>query len=260
MEPSEYQTMYSVEGRHWWYVGMQHISISLLRQTYPQPVAQQILDAGCGTGAVMRYLEPFGEVTGFDYSPLALAFCQQRGLTRLYRGSVRELPFANGHFDLITSFDVLCHKSIGDYRAPLAEFYRALKPGGRLFLRLPAYNWLRAHHDKVVHTAHRFTAGELRRALQETGFRPERVTYANTLLFPLALAKRFAERLRPPQGDSSDVRPNPPWQDNLFVHFLRAEARWLSHFNLPFGLTVIALAQKPDASSGDQRFAINDEG
>lgn len=245
MEPSEYSTMYSVEERHWWYVGMQQISVSLLQKRYPRPEARQILDAGCGTGAVMRYLEPFGTVTGFDYSPLALAFCQQRGLTRLYQGSVRDLPFANGRFDLITSFDVLCHQSIGDYRVPLAEFYRILRPGGRLLLRLPAYDWLRSHHDKIVHTAHRFTAAELRLALQKVGFRPERVTYANTLLFPVVLAKRFAERIRVPEDEMSDVKPNPAWQDNLFVHFLRTEARWLSRFDLPFGLTVIALAQKP---------------
>lgn len=247
MEPGEYQTMFNVEDRHWWYVGMQQISVSLLQQVYPQPSGRELLDAGCGTGAVMRYLEPFGQVTGFDFSDLALHFCRQRGLERLYRGSVRDLPFADGRFDLITSFDVLCHQSIGDYHDPLAEFYRVLKPGGFLFLRLPAYNWLRAHHDQVVHTVRRFTTADLRQAFNAMGFLPVKLTYANTLLFPLAVAKRLAEHLRPPQGDASDVKPNPPWQDKLLVRFLRAEARWLKQHNLPFGLTVIAIGQKPAA-------------
>ncbi|MBK8987269.1 MAG: class I SAM-dependent methyltransferase [Chloroflexi bacterium] len=247
MEPSEYQTMFTVEDRHWWYVGMQQISLALLHQYYGPLDGRFVLDAGCGTGAAMRYLEPFGRVTGCDYSPLALAFCRQRGLVRLYQGSVRELPFGDGRFDLITSFDVLYHRSVGDYYTPLAEFHRVLKPGGRLFLRLPAYNWLRAHHDQVIHTAHRFTTQDLRRAFQKTGFLPEKLTYANTLLFPLALFSRLAERLRPPQGETSDVKPNPPWLDNLLVRFLRAEARWLVRHNLPYGLTVIAIGRKPEA-------------
>lgn len=250
MEPSEYQMMFTVEDRHWWYVGMQQISVNLLRQFYPhpQPASRQILDAGCGTGAAMGYLSPFGQVFGFDYSPLALQFCRQRGLHNLYQGSVCELPFENGRFDLITSFDVLYHRTITDYYIPLAEFYRVLKPGGRLFLRLPAYNWLHAHHDQVVHTVRRFTVSELRHAFHKIGFLPEKLSYANTLLFPLALGKRLAERLRPPQGTTSDVKPNPPWQDNLLVHFLRAEAQWLNRFNLPTGLTVIAIGRKPTPS------------
>jgi SAM-dependent methyltransferase len=244
MEPSEYQTMFSVEERHWWYVGMQEISTALLRRFYPQPAARQILDAGCGTGAALRYLEPFGQVTGLDYSAVALAFCRRRQLKRLCQGTVRTLPFGDGRFDLVTSFDVLYHRAVGDYQDALAEFNRVLKPGGRLFLRLPAYNWLRGHHDQVIHTARRFTAGELRRALRQAGFLPEKLTYANALLFPLAVGKRLAERLHPPQGAASDINPNPPWQDDLLARFLHAEARWLRRGNLPFGLTVIAIAQK----------------
>jgi SAM-dependent methyltransferase len=161
MEPTEYQTMYSVEDRHWWYVGMQRISTALIERFYPRRTDLHILDAGCGTGAAMAYMAPFGRVVGMDFMELALRFCQQRGLSELAQGSVVKLPFASGQFDLVTSFDVLCHQSVGDYRDTLVELGRVLKPGGRLFLRLPAYNWLRAHHDEVVHTARRFTAAEL---------------------------------------------------------------------------------------------------
>lgn len=244
MEPTEYQTMYQVEDRHWWYVGMQQITTTQIAALYPGRHDLCLLDAGCGTGAAMKYLAPFGCVTGFDFMPQALSFCQERGLSRLAQASVTAVPFAADHFDLVTSFDVLCHRSIGSYRAALREFYRVLRPGGYLFLRLPAYNWLRGHHDEVVHTVHRFSREEIRAALHEVGFTAVKLSYANMLLFPLALGKRLAERVVPENGSASDVRPNPPWQDSLFSRFLYAEAGWLKHGTLPFGLTLMAIGRK----------------
>jgi SAM-dependent methyltransferase len=244
MEPTEYKTMFAVEDRHWWYAGMRDITLRQLAALYPGRQDLQILDAGCGTGAAMQFMASFGRITGCDMSPLALQFCRRRGLRRLEQSWVTRLPFAGEQFDLVTSFDVLCHRTVGDYRDALAEFGRVLKPDGRLFLRLPAYNWLRAHHDRVVHTVHRFTAGELRRALQSSHFQVEKLSYANTLLFPLALGKRLAEQFVAVADSASDIQPNPAWQDNLLSRFLYAESRWLARANLPFGLTVIAIGKK----------------
>jgi SAM-dependent methyltransferase len=244
METQEYETMFVVEDRHWWYVGMQRITTALVAHFYPHRTDLQILDAGCGTGAAMCYLSPFGTVTGCDLSALALTFCQQRGLSRLSQASVAYLPFRDECFDVVTSFDVLCCLDVEDYRHALSELERVLKPGGRLFLRLPAYNWLRGNHDKFVHIEHRFTTTELRQALTARGFVVEKLSYANTFLFPLALGKRLAvEKILPPEN-RSDIHPNPVWQDIFLAQFLFAEARWLVRHTLPFGLTVVAVGGK----------------
>ena len=244
MELSEYETMFQVEDRHWWYVGMRRISTTLVAQFFQDRTDVEILDAGCGTGAAIQNLSAFGTVTGCDLFSNALHFSRQRGLQRLVQASVTRLPFASDTFDLVTSFDVLYHRSIGDYREAMAEFHRVLKPGGYVFLRLPAYNWLRSDHDRAVHTGHRFTTSELRQALASTQFEVKKLSYANMLLFPLALGKRLAEKLLRVSEGTSDVRANPPWQDRLLVHFLYSEARWLTTHNLPFGLTVIAVGRK----------------
>jgi SAM-dependent methyltransferase len=245
MDPSEYRTIYAVEDRHWWYAGMRRITLALLDEVYGGRDDLRILDAGSGTGAAMRYLSRFGQVTGIDVSPLALDFCRARGLERLSQASVTALPFAAARFDLVTSFDVLYHRAVGDYRAALREFHRVLRPGGRVLLRLPAYDRLRGRHDAVIHTARRFTAGGLSESLRESGFAVERITYANTVLFPVALGKRLLEPLLPP-GDPgrSDVTPNPPWLDGALSAVLGAEAVWLRRRDLPFGLTVVALGKK----------------
>jgi SAM-dependent methyltransferase len=247
MEPKEYEVMFAVEDRHWWYVGMKRITIKLISHFYPDQRDLQILDAGCGTGAALGYLAPFGRVTGCDLSTLALRLCQKRGLSRLGQATVVSLPFADGCFDLVTSFDVLYHRAVGDYGQALEELCRVLKPGGRLLLRLPAYNWLRGRHDEAIHTAHRFTIPELRRAFAAAGLGIEKLSYANTLLFPLALAKRLLEGVSAPKA-GSDIHPNPPWQDGLLVRFLYLEARWLARHSLPFGLTVVGVGRKSGAN------------
>ena len=198
MKPSEYGTVFAAEDNHWWYTGMQAITKGLLHELYPDRADLQILDAGCGTGGAMVYLAQFGEVAGCDYAAQALAYCQKRDLSRLNRATVEQLPFAAGSFDLITSFDVLYHQAVTNYQRALDEFYRLLKPGGLVFLRLPAYDWLRGHHDEVIETARRFTTQELRSALYRSRFKVVKLSYANTLLFPLALGKRLAESIFPP--------------------------------------------------------------
>jgi len=243
MERREYEMMFAVEDGHWWYTGMRRISTRLITHLFPHRRDLVVLDAGGGTGAVLRDLASFGQVTGMDVSTLALGFCQRRGLRRLDQATVTSLPYRRASFDLVTSFDVLYHQAVSNYGAALSEFQRVLKPGGRLFLRLPAYNWLRGRHDRAIHTARRFTARELGHALATAGLEVEKLSYANTLLFPLALGKRLIEAWLPPQ-QGSDIHPNAAWQDTLLRLFLYWEARWLERHTLPYGLTVIAIAKK----------------
>ncbi len=238
--------MFQVEDHHWWYIGMQRITTRLVSRFYPDRRDLNILDAGCGTGAAMTYLSPFGRVAGVDYSSLALSYCRKRFLCCLSQASVTVLPFQASTFDLVVCFDVLYHKAVADVDRALCEFLRVLRPGGRLFLRVPAYNWLRGHHDQMVHTVRRFTRRQLRIALETANFTIEKLSYANSLLFPLALAKRLSERVVPAGGTGSDIGVNANWQDSLFSRFLFAEARWLVRGTLPFGLTVIAVARRPE--------------
>ena len=79
MEAKEYEIMFAAEDRHWWYVGMKRITVTLISHLYPYQSDLHILDAGCGTGAVMGYLAPFGTVTGCGLSTLALRFSGNEG-------------------------------------------------------------------------------------------------------------------------------------------------------------------------------------
>jgi len=244
MNAAEYAVMFQVEDTHWWYVGMRRLSgVILGRPGLPG----RVLDAGCGTGGNLAFLGQYGPVTGLDYSPLALEFSRRRPGARLINGSILSLPFAAESFDLVTSFDVIYHRAVPDDQQAVSEVARVLRPGGRLLLRVPAYDWLRGRHDEAVHTRRRYTARDLRQLLVNAGLHPRRLTYANTLLFPLALVKRLLE----PRGTAqtaSDVGPVPAPLNLAFGLCLALEATWLRWGNLPFGLSVFALAEKPDTT------------
>ena len=137
MEREQYDLMFAQEERHWWYVGMRRISSALLER-FPPQVADQaarpldVLDAGCGSGGMTRYLQRFGRVTGIDLSTDALRLARKRELPRLARASIGALPFLDNSFDVVTSFDVLYHLNVENDGAALADIHRVLRPGGSL--------------------------------------------------------------------------------------------------------------------------------
>jgi ubiquinone/menaquinone biosynthesis C-methylase UbiE len=248
MKDVEYGRMFEVEDQHWWYLGMETISRAILNRHVPPVSNRQILDAGCGTGAAMaNYLPEYGAVSGFDISPLALGMCRLRKLKRLAQASVMEIPFVSGSFDIVTSFDVMVIVD-RDVRT-VEEFFRVLRPGGFLLLRVAAYDWLRGEHDVTVRTAHRYTVREVARLLSDAGFDIVHLTYTNTLLFPLAAGKRLLERLWPPAPDASDLTFARGVFDGLLRRILASEALIASRASLPFGLSVVALARKPAAAA-----------
>ena len=244
MDIKEYQVMYRVEDHHWWYVGMEAITRKCLERYYPRGSHLRILDAGCGTGAVMGYLADYGTVTGIDYSAEALRFCQIRRRERLAQASVVSLPYRDAMFDLVASFDVIDELGVSDDAMALREFIRVLTPGGRVILRLPGTPWLHGQHDIAVDVQQRYTTRQVEGKLCTAGFQPEHVTYANTLLFPLAVVKRFSERFFPPQN-GSDLTLGMGSFDGFLRVVLSSEAPRVARSGFPFGLTVVALARKP---------------
>lgn len=241
MDREQYEIMYRVEQTHWWYRGMRKNTQALLRRFLTPGRCYEVLDAGCGTGGTTQDLDEFGRVTGVDFSTEALGFAASRGLRGLVRGSVEQLPFPNACFDIVTSFDVIYHRAVEDERVALAEFRRVLRPGGYALIRNPAFDWLRGAHDVVIHTQRRFTVGQLSRRMRDVGFQIAYASYANSLLFPLALAKRALDRYLPASPTDLSVPPKPV--NALFEAALTLEAPIAHRYGLPIGLSTVVLGR-----------------
>ncbi len=241
MEPGEYDNIAALEERHWWYAGMRHIARRLVG-ALPLPPQARILDAGCGVGGGLKWLSAWGPVTGLDLHPRALQYAA-RVSPRVTRGSIQALPFASDTFDLVTSFEVLYHLAVTDDAAALKELARVLRPGGWLLVRVPAHDWLRGAHDRQVHTRHRYAAGELRQKVTGAGLALRRLTSVGLCLLPPAILTRW---LQPASQAHTDVTLPSPLFNGALLGLLAAEGAWLQRFDLPFGLSLLALAQKSD--------------
>lgn len=160
--------------------------------------------------------------------------------------STVQLPYADDTFDAVASLDVLYIQGVDD-AAALRELYRVLRPGGMLLLNLPAWEALRGAHDRAIRTRHRYRRPEVSRLLQEAGYRPEFLSYWNTVLLPLVAAMRWASRFSSPAQAVSDFRPLPAWLDALLKAIIRTEVRCLSRFTLSLGASIFAVARKSRA-------------
>ncbi len=226
---------------------MRSIQLGLLRGYLNQRAFHRALEAGCGTGYLARRLQRERNLplVAMDYSAEGLRYGAADGLQRASQGSLLELPFAAGAFDLAMSFDVLQQFQPGEESRALSELGRVLQQGGVLALRVSAFRALRSRHSEFVCERQRYTRRGLRRLVEAAGFRVVRVTYANTLLAPVAFLKfRVVEPLfRTPAN--SGIQPLPHWLDRLFFTLLAAEAAWLRRgFNLPFGQSLLLIAEK----------------
>lgn len=244
MEREEYEYLFELEDRLWWFVGMREITQSLLERFLPLERPLCILDAGCGTAGMLTHLRRFGSAFGIDFSPEAIRFARNRDERQLVRGSVIQLPFPAKTFDLVTEFEVVNHWSIQDDQAAFAELCRVLKPGGLLVFREPAYQWLFAKHDRAVHTRERYNRRQIGEKLQQAGFDNVYLGYANCFLFPVALVRRVAGNLIPGNHQGSDVREIPKPLNSLLGWILSQEARIVRSGRLPFGLSVVGVARR----------------
>ena len=245
MRHEEYRAMFNLEDHLWWYEGMRAVTAAILKRHLPGVPSPRVLDIGCGTGYSLKWLrEKLGTQAAFgvDVSPDAAAFWNETGLKNGAIGSAQQIPLASELFDLVTCFDVVYQLGDADAEAAIDEIHRLLKPGAILFIREPAYEWLRAGHDIAVGAHRRYTRGEMKRLLTARGFSLKQTTYANSLLFWAAVPHRLISKWR--GSEESDVKPVAGWLNKLLAAILKLEARLVRHISFPFGLSVIAVAAK----------------
>jgi len=245
VNPDEYTKMFEFEDHYWWFVGRRRLALKLLR-SHTSVAKPEVLDVGCGTGVVLRDLSAWATPTGLDMSHLALGFCRQRSLHRLVQGDGSKLPLRDGQFDAIIGLDIFEH--IEDDVAAFAEAYRVLRPGGILVMSVPAFRSLWGPHDVALMHHRRYRVPEVRRRLEDAGFVIRRATYSVFFLFPIIVLWRLFEKRKHGPAKASLVSV-PSWMNAALIGLQNLEATLISVFNLPWGSSVIAVAQRVEPKS-----------
>jgi SAM-dependent methyltransferase len=244
-----YDEYYELEDRHWWFRGRRRIVLTILGTSLP-PVAsgqrRRILDLGCGTGTMLGHLRAFGHAEGVEADQRAVELCRRRGEDRVQLLESDGLPFRDDSFDVLTALDVLEH--IEDDGAALREVARVLRPGGIFLATVPANPWMWGPQDEISHHCRRYRARDLRRGIAGTNLELLRLTHFNSILFGPIAAVRLVRRLRPPaprpRSDFELTTEGPV--NELLARVFGLESRWLRRRDLPFGVSILAVARAGD--------------
>src|SRR6186713_738198 len=150
------------ERDHFWFRGFRRF-VEPLIATAAGGRRLEILDCGCGTGHNLGMLRRYGRAYGIDLTWAGLQYSHEKGERLVARATAAQLPFADGRFDLVTSFDVLYALEDEVERRAIAEMARVLKPGGTLIANVAALDALRGNHSILANEVRRYSRGDLRR-------------------------------------------------------------------------------------------------
>jgi SAM-dependent methyltransferase len=245
--------MYSCEeDKHWWFASRTRALLAMM-----DPVLRgrdlKLLDVGCGAGNMIHHLGRYGQVKGVEIDPRPVAMAHERGYDVDLGDATQGLAYDDASFDAVSVLDVIEHNE--DDMSILREIHRVLKPGGHAVITVPAFMWLWSHNDDINAHLRRYTAGELRRKLQEAGFRIRRMTYNNFFVFPMAVALILLRRGGASQPELAshhlsedeyqvEMEPVSPALNAILTVVGWMEAQLLRLLSLPVGTSIIAIAEK----------------
>jgi SAM-dependent methyltransferase len=251
MDPTFYESYYRHETTHWWFRWRFDL-IGDVMKSLPRNGRKRILEAGSGTGQMLKMLEKHGDAAGIDISPQAIRYARARGVKQLIQGSISALPFKADAFDCVLALDVIEH--VDDDIGILTKLFDVVKPGGYLVVTVPAYKILWSEHDEINQHKRRYRAGDLSSLIKDAGFDLHRVTYCNTALFLPVLAMRKAKNLlrtvrrargTDHDGLDSDLDEYPGPINTALYWLMKGETKLMRHVNLPFGVSILAVARRP---------------
>lgn len=253
-DPGVYESLVSVEERHFWFRARNRAIVAAFESIRGQlKPGYRVLEVGCGTGNVLRALQPAavgGTVIGMDLHAEGLRYARRRvDPALLVRGDAGRPPFSTT-FEVVGLFDVLEHL---EHDVEVLRSLRSLLTSdGFLLLTVPADPKLWSYFDVGSRHKRRYRRDELQEKLTAAGYSVEYLTPYMGVLYPILwMGRRVTGRRFQSTTDArqawdvaeADLRVRPVSGAVLGfaleqeLHLLRRRVR------LPFGASLLAVAR-----------------
>jgi ubiquinone/menaquinone biosynthesis C-methylase UbiE len=209
----------------------------------------KILNVGAATGATSEMLSKYGKVTSLEYDEFCCKFLKEKTGIEAINASLTELPFENNSYDMICAFDVIEH--IENDNKAVEEIYRVLKPKGKYFITVPAFQSLWSNHDVVNHHFRRYKKKQLNKLIESTNLKIDHSTYFNFWLFiPISITRFILNNIPRKKDSNLSGSDNEILQSsniiNRILYRIFHSEKFLLRINIkfPFGISILTIGYK----------------
>ena len=249
MEEKEYRIMYDFERTYWWFRGKQFLIDVFLKKHLNRSKDNKLLDIGSGTGIILELMKKHGVGYGVELSTAGIKLLKQRILNLIVQSDANQpMPFKNDVFSAITCLDVLEHLE-NDFGL-LKEMVRICKPGGVIIITVPAMRFLWSIHDEALHHKRRYTRKQLLNQIEPLFCTVSKASYFNSSLFlPITVVRKIKSLFKEGKALKSDLFiALPKWLNRSLYFWYLTELNCLRFANIPFGISVLLIIQKPETN------------
>lgn len=174
-----------IEDTSFWFSHRNQFIEAVVRRYPPNG---QIFDIGGGNGIVAQHLVKSGfGATVVEPDAAGAILARQRGLP-VIAAAFQDINVPAGAVPAAGLFDVLEH--IPEEDETLGALAHAIEPGGRLYISVPAYQFLWADEDEHSGHCRRYTLDRLSKVVTAAGFRVDYASYFFAPLVPLIFLMR----------------------------------------------------------------------
>ena len=137
-----------------------------------------VLDVGCGTGTVLKFISSKTEIKGYglDISPQMLEVARKKNPGfEFAEGNCETLPYEDNSMDVIMA--CMAYHHFSDQEQFRKEALRVLKPNGKLYVCDPRFPWIiRIFFNNCFRDAGFYTTKKNAADFTGSGFRVEKIT------------------------------------------------------------------------------------
>lgn len=254
-----FDTLLQMQRNHFWYRGRHKLLLTVLRRELARSLGDahelSAIDMGGGCGGWLEFLHTHD---GGLFQRLALADSSMRALSLAesvvgsfaarYQVDLLDLPW-DGEWDVVFLLDVLEH--IPNQEEAFRQIRRSLRPGGLLFVTVPALSFFWTYNDNLAHHQGRYCKRDFQALGERVGLKVQRTEYFMFLLSPALLISRML--FRPPsQATLEECRAHMQYTHQVPIGAVNAllaglfslESRMVNFISFPWGTSVIAVFQR----------------